>query len=131
MNPEYPVGFNLNDDHFVAPATFNYLMHRHRDNLSKGRFLELGCATAQLTEMLLEEGFEGRGMDVNPLSEADFVDRGVIEDMPYEDDSFSFVLSCCVLDSGVFPAQEGRYPKIMQEIYRVLKPGGMYLAGER
>ena len=95
--------------------------------------LDLGCAGGFMAEALDERGATVIGID--PASEAIAAARshaaangrditydvGVGEALPYSDDSFDAVVCVDVLE------HVDDLPKVLAEVARVLKPGGMFL----
>ena len=103
----------------------------HIDALGK-RALEVGCGGGILTEEISKMGFETTGID--PAEESLYTarnhalagglkiqyDQGFGENLPYPDASFDCVVCCDVLE------HVRDLPKVISEISRVLKPGGIF-----
>jgi tellurite methyltransferase len=116
------------------------------DQLLKGRFdpsmriLDAGCGAGRNLVYFLREGYDVRGVDTSPdaiaharalaralapqLPEENFR-REPVEKMSFEDESFDAVLSSAVLH---FARDEAHWLASMREMWRVLKPGGLFFA---
>lgn len=85
--------------------------------------LDAGCGEGVLVEELRHCGRNVSGLDLN--YESEYVSRGSLLNMPYEDASFDVVLLLDVFEHINFSDQ----PLALREILRVLKPGGSFVAG--
>lgn len=115
-------------------STFAY--SRHRLDAFTARYLpseangatllDVGCGTGHVLSALRERGFTGSGVDgseamlkharrVNPGVE---FTQGYVTSLPFEDDSFDWVV--CIEVLRYLPRPEG----CLREIARVLRPGG-------
>jgi len=116
------------------------------DQLLKGRFrtgtriLDAGCGSGRNLVYFLREGFDVCGVDTSPeavahvrslaralaprLPEENFR-REPVEQMSFGGESFDAVLSSAVLH---FARDEGHWLAMMREMWRVLKPGGIFFA---
>ena len=116
------------------------------DQLLKGRFgpgmrlLDAGCGSGRNLVYFLREGFDVCGVDTSPdaiahvrslaralaarLPEENFR-REPVERMSFAGESFDAVLSSAVLH---FAADEAQWLAMMREMWRVLKPGGIFFA---
>jgi len=95
--------------------------------------LEVGCGGGILTEEIAAMGFETTGIDpsehsLNIAKEhakanglAIKYDLGTGEALPYENASYDVVFCCDVLE------HVRNLPKVIREIARVLKPGGVFI----
>ena len=95
--------------------------------------LDLGCAGGFMAEALTDKGARVTGIDpaVQAIDAARThadasgktikYDVGVGEDLPYEDDCFDAVVCVDVLE------HVADLTKVLAEVARVLKPGGMFL----
>jgi len=95
------------------------------------RFLEIGCGFGSFVVTTRQMGFESFGLEpdqicystameilaINELP-TDIIVKGVGESLPYDDNSFDYVVSFQVLEHTQDPA------KVLKEAIRVLKPGG-------
>ncbi len=105
---------------------------RHADWSGK-QVLDLGCAGGFMAEALAQRGAAVTGID--PAKEAIAAARahadssglairydvGVGEDLPYEHGAFDYVVCVDVLE------HVADLQKVLDETYRVLKPGGVFL----
>jgi SAM-dependent methyltransferase len=116
------------------------------DQLLKGRFdarmriLDAGCGTGRNLVYFLREGFDVCGVDLSPeavarvgalahtlaahLPEENFR-REPVERMSFERESFDAVISSAVLH---FARDEAHWRAMLGEMWRVLKPGGIFFA---
>ncbi|WP_160720966.1 methyltransferase domain-containing protein [Bacillus sp. USDA818B3_A] len=121
----HPGGINL---------TQNILSNEQINNQSV--ILDAGCGTGQTAAYLYQQyAAEVYGLEINPIMVEKAKNRfqtlqlpihliqGSIEEIPFADNTFDFILSESVL---AFVNK----PKAMKEIYRVLKNGGRLLANE-
>lgn len=116
------------------------------DQLLKGRFdsrarvLDAGCGSGRNLVYFLREGFDVCGVDVSAdavahvralaralaprLPEENFR-REPVEEMSFGGESFDAVLSSAVLH---FARDEAHWLAMTREMWRVLKPGGLFFA---
>jgi len=103
-----------------------YLFSRY--NLQIGsRFLEVGCGRGEFLQGFIDCGLTGYGVDRSRSAEKycsnaelSFVDLEN-ESLPYQDNFFDVVYSKSVIEHFFHPE------KVFQEIFRVLKPGGVVI----
>jgi ubiquinone/menaquinone biosynthesis C-methylase UbiE len=97
---------------------------------SDSQILDLCCGSGQATEFLLKFSQNVTGLDASPLSlrrarhnvpNATYVEA-FAEDMPFTDNLFDVVHTSAALHE----MQPEQLRKIIQEVYRVLKPGGVF-----
>ena len=116
------------------------------DQLLKGRFrtgmrvLDAGCGSGRNLHYLIKSGFDVYGIDQsaesvaqtrslvaalapNPSLENFRVEA--VEEMSFADAEFDVVISSAVLH---FARDEGHWQAMVQEMWRVLKPGGIFFA---
>ncbi len=94
----------------------------------KVKVLEVGSGNAQFVDFAKGKGVDIIGVDANPRGPVDGVQINArIEQLPFADASFDVVYSRAVFDKTVYD----QYPQFMvQEIFRILKPGGLYMGYE-
>lgn len=94
------------------------------------KVLDLCCGSGQATEILVKFSQAVTGLDASPLSvqraqqnvpQAQYVEAWA-EDMPFSDNCFDLVHTSMALHE-MTPEQR---QQIIQEVYRVLKPGGWF-----
>lgn len=92
--------------------------------------LDLCCGSGQATQYLVERSQQVTGLDASPLSirraqknvpQAQFVE-GWAESMPFEEARFDLVHTSAALHE----MQPDQLKAIAQEVYRVLRPGGVF-----
>lgn len=107
----------------------NILKDRKYNNL-----LDIGCGTAYLIDMLSKEkNAEYVGLDLSSemlkqansknIKNATFVE-GKADELPFEDNTFDIVT--CSQSFHHYPDTD----KAMKEVYRVLKPNGIYIISD-
>jgi tellurite methyltransferase len=116
------------------------------DQLLKGRFdprmriLDAGCGSGRNLVYFLREGFDVCAVDLSaeavahvrslahvlaPRLPAENFRREPVERMSFEDGSFDAVLSSALLH---FARDEEHWRAILAEMWRVLKPGGIFFS---
>lgn len=107
----------------------SYEIHEYEDFKGK-KVLDVGCGNGYVSSLFAKEGAYAYGIDITPtgikLCQKRFQTMGLsgdfqvanAEDLPFKDNTFDCVTSMGVLHH--VPNTE----KAVQEIYRVLKPGG-------
>ena len=103
-------------------------------SISYEKLLDVGCGTGYLFELLLaQREAEYHGLDLSPemlkMAGAKFNNRvafveGAADRLPYADNSFDVVT--CIQSFHHYPDPD----KAMQEAFRVLKPGGLYILSD-
>ncbi|WP_016953548.1 class I SAM-dependent methyltransferase [Anabaena sp. PCC 7108] len=97
---------------------------------SDTQILDLCCGSGQATQFLVNSSQNVTGLDASPLSlqrarknvpNATYVEA-FAEDMPFPDNSFDVVHTSAALHE----MQPEQLRKIIQQVYRVLKPGGVF-----
>ncbi|VEN74501.1 conserved hypothetical protein [Candidatus Desulfarcum epimagneticum] len=103
-----------------------YLFSRY--DLKKGnKILDVGCGRGEFLKGFIDCGLDGYGLDQSIVSKSVCPDTEVLqvdlanEPFPYEDDFFDIVFSKSVLEHFYYPE------KIVHEMYRILKPGGIVI----
>jgi demethylmenaquinone methyltransferase/2-methoxy-6-polyprenyl-1,4-benzoquinol methylase len=109
---------------------FRQLAFENLPILPDSQVLDLCCGSGQTTRFLVTRSTNVIGLDASPLAierasqnvpEAKYV-QGWAEAMPFEDSQFDVVHASVALHE-MRPVQLWR---ILQEVYRVLKPGGVF-----
>lgn len=109
---------------------FRQLALRGLDIQPTADVLDLCCGSGQATQFLLKRSPHVIGLDASPrslqraqrkLPQATFVE-GWAEAMPFDDRQFNVVHTSVALHE----MQPDQLQQILQEVYRVLKPGGVF-----
>jgi ubiquinone/menaquinone biosynthesis C-methylase UbiE len=122
--------------HWPSEVVVQFLMRRaKRNSVGDAKVLDLGCGAGRHVWLAADIGYQAFGVDVSEQaiesSRVMLKDRGVIgtvevfdgSTLPFEDESFDYVVSFGVLDH--VPFDKGL--RLTNEVKRVLKPGGEYL----
>ncbi|KOP27414.1 SAM-dependent methyltransferase [Hapalosiphon sp. MRB220] len=97
---------------------------------SDTKVLDLCCGSGQATQFLVKLSQNVTGLDASPLSlqrakqnvpQAEYVEA-FAEEIPFADNQFDLVHTSVALHE----MQPKQLRKIFQEVYRVLKPGGVF-----
>lgn len=97
---------------------------------SDSKVLDLCCGSGQATKYLVEYSQEVTGLDVSPVSlqraqrnvpQAQYVEA-LAEEMPFPDNQFDVVHTSVAMHE----MKPSALRQIIQEVYRVLKPGGVF-----
>lgn len=111
------------DRHYLALKYLSAQLRQEIDSRFTGRtgisVLDAGCGTKPYLPFVAPYAAMYRGLDTVPGEYVD--DVGVVESLPYADESFDLVLCTQVFEHLSDPAAATR------EIHRVLKPGGVAL----
>ena len=93
------------------------------------KVLDLCCGSGQATQVLVEYSQNVTGLDASPLSlqrarlnvpQAEYIEA-FAEEMPIADNSFDLVHT----SAAMHEMEPQQLRKILKEVYRVLKPGGI------
>lgn len=88
--------------------------------------LDTGSGKGVLVDFLKKEGLNAFGVDARPRGRtADGIVQGRAEALPFRSESFDFIFSTGLFDSGVYDQDQLR---MADEMARVLKPGGVYIS---
>jgi len=103
-----------------------YLVNRY--NLSRGqKMLDLGCGRGEFLRGFIRCGLKGYGVDGSLAAKSICPDAEILQSdlekqvLPYKDNMFDIIFSKSVLEHLYCPE------KLVKEIYRVLKPGGLVI----
>jgi SAM-dependent methyltransferase len=100
----------------------------NRFNLKRGdKFLDIGCGRGEFLRGFIDCGVQGHGVDRSRTAErycpeaelrtADLEN----EELPYPDNHFDVIYSKSVIEHFYYPE------KLVKEMFRVLKPGGLLI----
>lgn len=103
-----------------------YLSSRYK--LPKGnKILDLGCGRGEFLRGFIRCGLNGYGVDQSAIAKSVCPEAEILqsdlenEPLPYDDNSFDVVFSKSVLEHFYYPE------KLVMEIYRIVKPGGLVI----
>tara|TARA_A100001035_G_C27787074_1_gene505020 strand:- start:4485 stop:5180 length:696 start_codon:yes stop_codon:yes gene_type:complete len=93
---------------------------------NNGRLLDLGCGRGEFLNSFIKSGFEGYGIDQSDIAKKHCPDAKIVvgdleEILPFEDSFFDVVYSKSLVEHFYYPE------KILREVYRILKPGGIII----
>lgn len=122
------VVYNEQDRPFTAypDRLARYLFNRYNIEPDQ-KLLDIGCGRGEFLRGFMRCGTKGYGVDRSRAAAALCPDAELRtsdlenEALPFEDDFFDVVFSKSVIEHFYYPE------KLMQEIYRVLKPGGLVI----
>lgn len=127
---EYKIMYEAEDVHWWyrgLRGTLFTMLRLDRANSRALRILDAGCGTGGNLAALQQAGYDAQGFDFSPVA-VEFcrarglnkVGLGSITNIPYPDNTFDVIISCDVLND----AGTGDEARALEEIYRVLRPGG-------
>ncbi|MEG4575182.1 class I SAM-dependent methyltransferase [Microcoleus sp. N3A4] len=111
-------------------ARFRQLALQNLTVSAETKVLDLCCGSGQTTQFLVQYSEDVTGLDASPLSlqrarknvpRANYVEA-FAESMPFPDSHFDLVHSSVAMHE----MQRAQLRQIFQEVYRVLKPGGVF-----
>lgn len=106
-------------------AYFNKKLDQIEKRISKGKVLDVGCATGFLLEEAKKRGWQELGVDVSSFAvnycwkQGLLVKKGTIAEIRFPNKSFNVVTSLQTIEHEIDPLEH------LKEIYRILSPGGM------
>jgi len=122
------VVYNEKDKPFTEyPDLLTCYLVKKYELAKEKKILDLGCGRGEFLRGFIRCGLQGYGLDRSPTAksicpEAEVLQSDLEKDpLPYKDNSFEVVFSKSVLEHFYYPE------KLVQEIYRVLKPGGLVI----
>ena len=105
----------------------NHLIDRHV--LSEGsRLLEVGCGRGEVLKGFIDAGLVGHGVDISPATSRYYPETEIKvtnlehNPIPYDDGLFDVVYSKSLIEHFYHPE------RVVGEMFRVLRPGGVLLA---
>ena len=118
---------------FIEPGEWGRLLSLERRLAAWGiplepgkKVLEIGSATGIFLDQMREKGIDAVGIDARPRGKGGAPHAAArIEQLPFPDRSFDFVISSSVFDDIVYDQDQAG---MLQEIRRVLQPGGVFVS---
>ncbi len=111
-------------------ARFRQLALKELDISSDTKILDLCCGAGQTTQFLVAKSNQVTGLDISPVAlaragekvpQAEYVE-GLAQNMPLANNQFDLVHTSSALHEMTSEELE----QILQEVHRVLKPGGIF-----
>ncbi|MCX5809256.1 MAG: class I SAM-dependent methyltransferase [Proteobacteria bacterium] len=103
-----------------------YLSSRYK--LPEGsKILDLGCGRGEFLRGFIRCGLDGYGVDQSFIAKSICPEAEILqsnlenEPLPYDDNSFDVIFSKSVLEHFYYPE------RLVMEIYRIVKPGGLVI----
>ena len=121
------VVYNQKDRPFTEyPEKLTKYLFDRFDFDSGKKILDLGCGRGEFLKGFIKCGLVGYGIDQSAAAkkfcpEAEILVESIDETLPYNDNSFDYVYSKSVIEHFYYPE------KLIKEIYRILKPGGLVI----
>ncbi|MEO5895205.1 MAG: class I SAM-dependent methyltransferase [Vicinamibacterales bacterium] len=113
---------------------FDQLLRGRFDGARRQRVLDAGCGEGRNLPFFVQHGFEVCAIDGDPCAVARAggllkgngdVRQGVLEALPWDAGSIDVVICSAVLH---FARDEDHFDAMTQELWRVLRPGGLFFA---
>ena len=103
-----------------------YFVKRYK--LSRGQeILDLGCGRGDFLRGFIRCGLKGYGVDSSLMAKPICPEAKILQSdlekkpLPYEENNFDIIFSKSVLEHFYYPE------RLVQEMYRILKPGGLVI----
>ncbi len=120
---QFDSAMNMYDTQKRVDVFFNEILKGH--DLKNKNVLDAGCGTGWFSKAAVERGGEVTSLDVGEKLLQQVAQKcqtnrviGSVLDLPFEENVFDFVISSEVIEHTPNPK------KAIEEMYRVLKPGG-------
>lgn len=93
------------------------------------KILDAGCGVGHLVAHIRSQSLNCIGIDryPRPVLESLSLDEGLIENMPYPDEHFDLINATMLFDPSAMFYPHQKSIQMCQEIWRVLKPGGLFI----
>ena len=104
----------------------SYLVKRYQISENK-QILDLGCGRGEFLKGFIRCGLNGYGVDQSLIGKSICPEAKILQSdlesipLPYEDNSFDVIFSKSVLEHFYYPE------KLVKEMFRILKPGGLVI----
>ena len=113
--------FTLYPDKLARYLSLRYKLPR------RSKILDLGCGRGEFLRGFIRCGLNGYGVDQSTIAKSVCPEAEILqsnlenEPLPYDDNSFDVIFSKSVLEHFYYPE------KLVMEIYRIVKPGGLVI----
>lgn len=104
---------------------WSYLLKEYKGAKNK-KLLDIGCTNGDFSESLIKAGFDCYGLEFLDKAIEESTQKGIkvsrgsfLERFPFRDSTFDIVFAGEVIEHTI------RDDKFLEEVYRVLKPGGL------
>ena len=93
----------------------------------RSKVLDLGCGRGEFLMGFIRCGLDGYGVDQSLIGKSTCLETEILQSdlenkpLPYNDNSFDIIYSKSVLEHFYYPE------KLVMEIYRIVKPGGLVI----
>lgn len=131
-NHDYPEWTDKNKECWVDVFLRLIYEYKHTFNYKYKKVLEIGCGNGRNLQLLFDKSTELYGIDISNDGIKKASSRyiglftcGSAKQLPYDDNIFDIVFSVHTLEQ-----MKPIIKEVVKEIYRVLKPGGVYLCFE-
>jgi SAM-dependent methyltransferase len=124
--------YNYHNNGATDHMRFSAVAAQHRLDLKTASVLDWGCGCGRLTRYFLRDGTNVSGIDIDPdniawcvqnLHSTAFTVTDLLPPTSFKDQSFDLVIANSVLSHLTLNAME----QWLQEVHRLLKPGGLAL----
>jgi ubiquinone/menaquinone biosynthesis C-methylase UbiE len=125
---------NVSDERWRIPSEESYYLRERWEKQGYKNFLDLGCGLGRHSILFAEAGFQVEAFDLSDdgiellrekahnLNLPVKISKGDMKELPYEDGIFD----CLLAYNVIYHTDTDGIKKVIEEIERVLKPGGEF-----